>query len=1088
MRRRILRPALVTLAVAAFSVSGFFLGTVFPAVAQESATTNPVAAGDDALADLAKSFSPEQNIDLTGTQIAYKLPAGISAKIVGTTYEQLVDFDGKIRNPISPKTTKLTFELSDATGATATTPTFEVAVPAKKKSATAKERNPKPRVVPALQEWVGAEIGKTFTPGENFRVVIPPEAERGGDTLLRERAELFAAELSDVLGRKIEVEEGMENFADNYGRLRGCVVLLPSVAGDEASLLGKEGYVLACSERMIKIVAADSLGAFWGTRTILQVFKLHENSFPCGFAIDYPQYSLRGFSYDVGRKPTTLESVRNVMKTMAYYKMNDFQLHLSDNFIWLYKYTDSPDDKKASPEEKAKACQEILAADAGAFRIESDVVGKNGVPLTSHDLFYTKKDFGELIDLAKIYGVTIVPEIEVPGHSLSMVRVRPELMYRGKVRKPHDSERTAMLDASDDVFDSATGRTYRDETLSFAQSVFDEYIVGKNGEPPVFRDSPVHIGTDEYYGDAENYRAFTDAMIKYMKSRGRTPRLWGSFSIKHGETPVESAGVQLDVWNLGWQNPQKAIDDGFDIINILDSTNYIVPNGTGNVGGYGDVLDLPRIYSQSWQPNVLGTVEIIAGHPKILGAAWAIWNDHTFQGDTGLVDYDLVDRIQKSCAVIAEKTWNTGEDADFDEFMKTVDAAKFPPLSNPAYTVKSDDDELFTMEFEKLAPCADLSGNGNDATETNNVGFTPGNFGTAIELRGGESFMKTPLLGIAPNYKAEFYVKRAIGTPDDQPQVLFSSPVGKILAVQKDTGKVGITRDTWDYSFDYTLPVGRWVKLTFYARDKEVVLYANDKKIGAPVRNKYPESHKYSTFVFPLEYIGAKEDAFVGQIDSLRISRLNSISLADVVPADDIAAVKASSEHGIEPDGGVADLMDGDPDTYWHSKYNPKDNPPFEIEIEFTSTQDIGAFAFLPRKDSDNGNVMRAKLFAKVGDADWKKIAEFRDESRSRELKKIFFARQKADALKFVILEGAGGFGTIAEIYPLRASKNNPGITTPLAENYAAAKAVQAAAEKKSEQLDAALKKFATEAEDPDYPTAQQENAIRELDNALLAD
>ncbi len=1027
---------------------------------------------------VAEMFLP-RDVDASGERIKLNLPENISAVLIGTTYEQIIDFDGKVRHPISPKTTKLTFQLTDPQGNKGWTRILEVAVPAQEAEVLPSGRNAKPGVVPALQEWLGGPSGTEFEPGENFRVVIPPQG--GGDALLRKRAELFATELSELLGREIKVIESADGL-----ELKDCVAIAIE-NGEDTKFLGKEGYILSCSESSITIRAHDSLGAFWGTRTILQVFTERDNVFPCGLAIDYPQYGLRGFSYDAGRKPTTLEALRNIMKTMSYYKMNDFQIHLNDNFILLDKYAVSSSEKYASHEEKVVACREVLDAAPTAFRLESSVTGLNGVPLTAQDFFYTKADFSALIDDAEVHGVTIVPEIDVPGHALSLVRVRPELMYHGDVLKPHDVERTAMLDASEDIFDPARGTTYREATLDYVQGIFEEYLVGQRGEPPVFRNTPVHIGTDEYYGNAEDYRAFADAMIKYVKSRGRTPRLWGSFSLKRGQTPVETEGVQLDVWSHEWQNPQEALNLGFDIINILDATGYIVPNGTGNVGGYGDYLNLPLLYSQKWQPNIIGPTTVVAGYPQLLGASWALWNDNSFRDDTGLVDFDLYNRIRATSAVIAEKTWNTGEDGNYDDFVRKLLDVGLPPLTNPEYEVQSEGDVLFAQEFEKLAPRYDLSGNGNNAVDMQNVGWTPGHFGMAMELRGGASFMKTPIEGIAPDYIAEFWVNRSAESKDDVPQVLFSSHLGKIMAVQKDTGKVGITRDTWDYSFDYTLPVGRWVELTLVARGRDVTLYVNGKRVNGPARNKFPETHKYSTFVFPLEYIGSKENSFVGQIDSLKITRLNSIGASRLVPSDEIVAVRASSEHGIGTDGDASKLMDGNQATYWHSKYNPKDNPPFEITIEFARPQTLDAFAFLPRQNHDNGNVLKAKLFAKLGDSEWKKLAEFKDESRSRDLKKIDFAKQDVDALKFVITESVNNFGTIAEIFPLRAPRTASGANTPLAQDFDTAQAILAAADTPSAKLAATLEEVKPDAEDPDCAPALQDDLSRTISEALQA-
>ncbi|MGF0068776.1 family 20 glycosylhydrolase [Candidatus Spyradosoma sp. SGI.093] len=977
MKDTTLAAALAALALAGFAGAENLPFGAVPALAQDAAAAPAVS-----VAELAKAFSPENNLDLSGETLAYRnLPAGVSAKIVGTTYEQLVGFDGKIRRPISPKTTKLTFALSDASGATAQTATFEVAVPVDANFAKAPAvaaRNAKPAVVPALQEWFGGE--GAFVPAEDFAVVVPASVADVGEPSLRERAELFAAELSEIFGREVPV-------LDKARGGKADIVLIVAPENPEIAFLGKEGYGIASVKDALVVAASDPLGAFWGTRTILQVFRRHENTFPCGFAVDYPQYPLRGFMYDVGRKPASLKAVRDVMRTMSYYKLNDFQLHLNDNYIWLHEYTATPNGKDASAEQKSAAAAEVLAAAPTAFRLESDVVGKDGTPLTAPDHFYTKKEFGVLMDEAKLYGVNIVPELDVPGHAMSFVRVRPELMYRGAVTKPHDVERTAMLDASDAVFDPATGRTFREETLAFVQSVFDEYLLpGKNGEPPVFRDAVVHIGTDEYYGNAEDYRAFADAMLKYVKSRGRTPRLWGSLSVKKGKTPVDGTGAQIDVWNLGWQDPNLALEHGFDLVNIVDATSYVVPNGIGNVGGYGDLLNLPRLYSQTWHPHTFDFVGVVPGMPKMLGAQWALWNDNSFRRDKGLTDFDLFDRIRKSCAVFAEKTWNSGEDASYRDFMRLVKAVAFPPLTNPEYSVKNAAGEA---AFELAEP-----------------------------VPAGES-VATGFAGFAPDYVAEFRVKRvgeSVGA-----QTIFSGPAGTFLAVRAQDGKVGITRDTWSYAFDYALPVDREVALRLVAKNRTLTLFADGVEIGSPVRDAFPESHKYSTFVFPLETIGAAGGNV--EIASLKIARIVEPGTEDAVPADEIRGVSASSEHGKGADGDASALVDEDTDTYWHSRYAPtRDAPPFEIVVELAKPTALSGFAFLPRQSGDNGNVKRAELFAKNGDGAWEKVSEFADENPSRALKKIAFASPRtATALKLVILDGVGGYGTLAEIYPLRA-------------------------------------------------------------------
>lgn len=445
----------------------------------------------------------------------------------------------------------------------------------------------------------------------------------------------------------------------------------------------------------------------------------------------------------------------------------------------------------------------------------------------------------------------------------------------------------------------------------------------------------------------------------------------------------------ITLGSLG-QNPHLALQHGFDLINILDGTSYVVPNGTGNVGGYGDLLNLPYLYSASWQPHMFGDVAVIPGMPKLLGAQWALWNDNSFRRDTGLTDFDLFDRIRKSCAVFAEKTWNSGDDASYRDFMRLVKNVAFPPMTNPEYAAKNAaaGDALF--ELKEPVPAGK-------------------------SITGG-------LAGIAPNYIAEFRVKRAGSAGAGTEQTLFAGPSGTFLAVRAQDGKVGVTRDTWSYSFDYTLPVGREVALRLVAKNRTLTLFADGVEIGAPARDAFPLAHKFSTFVFPLETVGASGGDV--EIASLKITRIVEPGTENAVPADAIRNVSATSEHGRGADGDASALIDEDADSYWHSSYAPtKDDPPFEIVVELTTPTELAGFAFLPRQSGDNGNVKRAELFAKNADGDWEKIGELSDANPSRALKKIAFPPRTTAALKFVILDGVGGFGTLAEIYPLRAMK-----------------------------------------------------------------
>lgn len=802
----------------------------------------------------AEDFRVEKHLDLSGSIVGYDLPTGVNAKIVATTDEQVVGFDGAIRRPISDVKSLVTFELSKGNEKVLTQPQ-EIVIEGRMKSFGG---NKKPGVVPALREWVGSNGSYWLKQGASV-VLSSQDAQKGRPTLAQ-RMEIFAHELSQMAGYEVPVVVGV----------RPCIgdIVVQLSDGAEEKRIGNEGYVLSVQDTLL-VRSVDSLGAYWSTRSILQVFAQHGMTFPKGDAVDYPRYALRGFMYDVARKPATLDAVKSVVETMAYYKLNDLQLHLNDNFIWLHDYTRIPNGRDASEEDKRAAIAEVLAASPTAFRLESDMVGKDGTKLASSDHFYTKEDFGKLIDQAEVYGVQIVPELDVPGHAMSFTSVRPDLMYRGKVHKPHDVERAAMLDASKEV-NPATGRPFFDDTMDFVKVVFDEYLVGKDGKPPVFRNSVVHIGADEYYGAAEDYRAFADELLRHVKERGFTPRLWGSMKAKPGKTPVVSEGVQMHIWSRDWQLPQDAIDAGYDIINILDANTYIVPNGTGNVGAYGDLLDLAALYAPDWQPNVMEQFRVLPGHPRMLGAQWALWNDNSFRRDRGLTDYDLYDRIRNTCAVMAEKTWSTGEDRGFADFQKLVKEVSLPVSVRAYFEVQSKTDEVLSYAFDQ-DKVQDASPNEYHAVAMKNVQKVAGYQGSGHQLNGGTSYIQTPLGNMAPEYRIECWVKRESQSKEEQ--VLFSSRTAEVLAVHPETGKMGIRSEGWEFCFDYALPVGEWVKLSFVGKNRELTLTANGKLVGSPERLKFPSSYHYKTFVFPLEMIGAKQHAFKGTVDELKVRR-----------------------------------------------------------------------------------------------------------------------------------------------------------------------------------------------------------------------
>lgn len=422
--------------------------------------------------------------------------------------------------------------------------------------------NAKPVVIPELAEWYGGTEAGTVKIGEGTKIVYK-------DAAFKAAAEALAEDYKAEYGVDLQVVDSGEDAGD--------IVF----AKDDKNGLGEEGYIMEMDDK-VNVKAEQAQGAYWSTRSILQIVKLNNGEIPKGITKDYPKFKVRSFSLDVARKPASLDSLEDFVDAMAYYKMNDFQVHLNDNLIFYESFTN------------AEVARERAYT---GFRLESSIKegGENKKDLTNEDLFYTKEAFKNFIEESEAQGVSIVPEIDAPGHSGAFTKVRPDLMLpQNKVVSGVANRAGEQFDLSGDV---TSPDSQYSKSLKFVQGVWDEYLTDN-----MFDDSmTVHIGTDEYYGEENAFRHFSDDMIKFIQSKDRTVRMWGSLTQLDGDgtVPVTSDNVQLNVWNTGYSNPKQMYNDGFDLINTLDGTLYMVPNGSGGKGGYGDYLNTESLYT-SW--------------------------------------------------------------------------------------------------------------------------------------------------------------------------------------------------------------------------------------------------------------------------------------------------------------------------------------------------------------------------------------------------------------------------------------------------------------------------------------------------------
>lgn len=209
--------------------------------------------------------------------------------------------------------------------------------------------NKKPFVIPELQEWRGSQ--GMFTPTATSRIVYT-----GKDPSVVRVANQFADDYALMFGRRMMVVQGRAAAGD----------FVFSLSSD--SRLGEEGYTMKITDR-VTVTAPKSKGLYWATRTLLQLTEQQGNqALPKGTARDYPDYAIRGFMMDCGRKFIPMSMLRDYVKMMAYYKMNTFQIHLNDNAFKQYYNHD-------------------WSKTYSAFRLECETYPG----LTARDGYYTKR-------------------------------------------------------------------------------------------------------------------------------------------------------------------------------------------------------------------------------------------------------------------------------------------------------------------------------------------------------------------------------------------------------------------------------------------------------------------------------------------------------------------------------------------------------------------------------------------------------------------------------------------------------------------------------------------------------------------------
>jgi hexosaminidase len=503
-------------------------------------------------------------------------------------------------------------------------------------------RNPNPQVeiIPAVKELQSSAGHFAIT--ETIRVMA--------DALSRPAAERLAEQLRASTGYPVPLETESPNHD-----ARPIVFTAKSADPN----LGPEGYSLTVSTERVTICAVDPAGFFYGMQTLLQLLpptiyskqpiqNLARN-IPCLRIRDEPRFAWRGFMLDVSRHFFTPAEIKQLLDAMALHKLNTFHWHLTDDQGWRIEIKKYPRLTSVGAWRKGVG-----------FNLDPKSTTAYG-PDGRYGGFYTQAEVREIVSYAQARHITVVPEIDIPGHSSAALAAYPEFSCSGG---PYSTDMTE--DTVPGIFCPG-----KDETFEFLENVLAEVV-------DLFPEPFIHIGGDEVtkqnwrtcpkcrermikegmneVGELQRY--FTGRIEKFVNSRGKRAIGWSEILAAD-----LSPGTVIMDWTGG--GPQAARSGG-DVVMAPEEYCYLDLFQSRNrateppaAGGY---LPLRKVYSLEPVPAGLTTEQ----QRHILGAQANLWTEYI--SSLKHAEYMTFPRL---CA-LAEVAWSPKEFRNWEDFTRRL--------------------------------------------------------------------------------------------------------------------------------------------------------------------------------------------------------------------------------------------------------------------------------------------------------------------------------------------------------------------------------------------------------------------------------
>jgi len=416
--------------------------------------------------------------------------------------------------------------------------------------------------------------------------------------------------------------------------------------------LPKDGYELEINSHHVKIRANEAAGLFYGINTLLQLFSKVKGELvlPNTYIKDFPRFEWRGMHLDVSRHFMPVSFVKKYIDIMAMYKLNVFHWHLVDGVGWRIEI-------KSHPE----------LTDIGAWRVgkknkkpwEDVEAWKQGDERPKYGGFYTQEEIKEIIKYAEERFITIVPEIELPGHSEIVFDCFEDLVCKDNTGKELENI---------GVYCASNPKSYK-----LLEDVITEVI-------ELFPSEYIHIGGDEV--NKKNWENCSGCQKFMEKNKYNSHELQSHF-VNHFDKFIQSKNRKLMGWHEiteGNLSPSSSIMYWHGIENLKDilTKNHPTVIASGTSYYFDHYQSLSEHEPQAWGGfstlSQVYNLEPVSSDIEenlqklILGIQGQIWTE--YMPTPKHVEYMLLPRM----LALAESAWTQAENKDWNRFSNTVNS------------------------------------------------------------------------------------------------------------------------------------------------------------------------------------------------------------------------------------------------------------------------------------------------------------------------------------------------------------------------------------------------------------------------------